>query len=37
MKSFGFAPMTDIVAQIVAAGSLINYGRQLLAARGARA
>ena len=27
------APFTDVVAQIVAAGSLINYGRRLLAAK----
>ncbi len=30
-KSFSIAPVTDVVAKIVAAGSLINYGRQLLA------
>jgi 3-isopropylmalate/(R)-2-methylmalate dehydratase small subunit len=29
-KSFAIAPVTDVVAKIVAAGSLINYGRQLL-------
>lgn len=30
-KTFSIAPVTDVVAKIVAAGSLINYGRQLLA------
>lgn len=30
-KSFAIAPVADVVAKIVAAGSLINYGRQLLA------
>lgn len=33
-KSLRIAPVTDVVAQIVAAGSLINYGRQLLASGG---
>lgn len=33
-KSFRIAPVTDVVAQIVEAGSLINYGRQLLASAG---
>lgn len=33
-KSFRIAPVTDVVAQIVEAGSLINYGRQLLAVTG---
>ena len=35
-KSLRIAPVTDVVAQIVAAGSLINYGRQLLASGGAQ-
>ncbi len=35
-QSFSFAPVTDVVARIVAAGSLISYGRQLLAAGGSR-
>jgi 3-isopropylmalate/(R)-2-methylmalate dehydratase small subunit len=30
-KSFGIAPVTDVVAKIVEAGSLIEYGRRLLA------
>jgi len=30
-KSFDIAPVTDVVAKIVAAGSLIEYGRELLA------
>lgn len=30
-KSFRFTPVTGVVANIIAAGSLINYGRQLLA------
>jgi 3-isopropylmalate/(R)-2-methylmalate dehydratase small subunit len=29
-QQFGFTPVTDVVARIVAAGSLIAYGRQLL-------
>lgn len=33
---FRIAPFTDVVAQIVEAGSLINYGRQLLASGGAQ-
>lgn len=32
-ESFEFAPVTDVVGRIVAAGSLINYGRQLLGSR----
>jgi 3-isopropylmalate/(R)-2-methylmalate dehydratase small subunit len=35
-KSFAIAPVTDVVAKIVAAGSLINYGRELLAANEVR-
>lgn len=31
-RSFTIPPVTDVVARIVAAGSLINYGRDLLAA-----
>ena len=31
-QSFEIAPVTDVVAKIVAAGSLIEYGRALLAA-----
>ena|SRR5687767_2113349 len=31
-QSFSVAPVTDVVAKIVAAGSLIDYGRALLAA-----
>jgi len=31
-ETFAIAPFTDVVAKIVEAGSLINYGRQLLAA-----
>jgi 3-isopropylmalate/(R)-2-methylmalate dehydratase small subunit len=34
-QSFSFPPVTDVVADIIAAGDLISYGRQLLAA-GAR-
>lgn len=32
-KTFQFPPVTDVVAKIMAAGNLINYGRQLLASR----
>lgn len=35
-KSFRIAPLTDVVARIVEAGSLIDYGRSLIAARGAQ-
>jgi len=35
-QSLRIAPVTDVVAKIVEAGSLINYGRQLLAAEAAR-
>jgi 3-isopropylmalate/(R)-2-methylmalate dehydratase small subunit len=35
-KSLRIAPVTDVVAKIVEAGSLINYGRQLLASAGAQ-
>ncbi|MGH7292237.1 MAG: 3-isopropylmalate dehydratase small subunit, partial [Myxococcota bacterium] len=31
-KTFAIAPFSDVVAKIVEAGSLINYGRALLAA-----
>ena len=31
-KSFAFPPVTDVVANIIAAGDLVGYGRQLLAA-----
>ena len=30
-RTFPFPPVTDVVANIIAAGNLINYGRQLLA------
>lgn len=30
-RTFPFPPVTDVVANIIAAGSLISYGRQLLA------
>lgn len=30
-KSYPFPPVTDIVGNIIAAGNLINYGRQILA------
>ena len=33
-RTLSIAPVTDVVAKIVAAGSLINYGRQLLASGG---
>ncbi len=36
-QSLRVAPVTDVVARIVEAGSLINYGRHLLAAAGTRA
>jgi len=32
-QHFAITPFTDVVARIVAAGSLVDYGRQLLAAR----
>ena len=35
-RSFSIAPVTDVVAKIVAAGSLIEYGRELIAAGAAR-
>ena len=35
-RSFSIAPVTDVVARIVAAGSLIEYGRELIAAGAAR-
>ena len=35
-RSFTIAPVTDVVARIVAAGSLIEYGRELIAAGAAR-
>ena len=36
-KQFSIAPVTDVVAEIVAAGSLIEYGRKLLASAEPRA
>lgn len=36
-QEFGFAPVAEVVANIIAAGNLINYGRQLLAQPGGAA